>query len=326
MNAFRNTVLAVVLALGLNGGVKSDYRNDLLDYGYIEKYQTEWVKDYERRRRSNFDCIIRNAEFEDEIECLVEETVKSARECARIYNSMFGTDYPEESISFEIGDYESGYAPVFTYHPDENKIKLTFKYDSIGFSGEGAKFDLIYNFIDTRPETIAHEMAHWYHDMFMEYENAESKFPYDDNDFRPFSLPDTVGKTMEEKLLVMEKASDELQKSMKAGRKILDWYHGRIIIGEGVAKYISSLIYPNASMADNADYEKAFERLVIEKKNNFEDRHWYYIAGEKLVRPILDLDFRKGLRYLSRNTPSLESVEDLERYQKRGIRRVKLTR
>lgn len=88
---------------------------------------------------------------------------------------------------------------------------------------------------------------------------------------------------------------------------------GFALVREGVATYLETLIDPTETHEGTEEYKDAFEQVMT-------GRYWNrygYPAGEKLVRPILETEFLKGLELISRTLPKPRKAEDLTRYQQR---------
>ena len=94
--------------------------------------------------------------------------------------------------------------------------------------------------------------------------------------------------------------------------------YGAGLVAEGVAIYVASTIDPTESLYKKEEYANPYEHLMAEDPWPI----WIYPAGEKFVRPILDIDFESGLEFLSRDLPQPRSAHDIEDYQTRILRRL----
>lgn len=127
-----------------------------------------------------------------------------------------------------------------------------------------------------------HEIAHWFHDRYM----LENKIMWpEDNTDIDFKKPRNIG---------------------------------RGLVADGVAIYLASFTDPEEFSLLNGNRDNSYKMLLEEKNWS----KYGYPAGEKLVRPILDKNFRKGIRILSKNPPEPRSEKDLINYQKRVLRQL----
>jgi hypothetical protein len=85
----------------------------------------------------------------------------------------------------------------------------------------------------------------------------------------------------------------------------------KCMIVEGIAVYMAGFLDRDESYIGKDEYGSPIDSLM----NGKPLYKWVYPAGEELMRPILEKDFRNGIRLTSDNIPEVETVEDVKAYQ-----------
>jgi hypothetical protein len=91
----------------------------------------------------------------------------------------------------------------------------------------------------------------------------------------------------------------------------------RMII-EGTATYMAKFLNKDESLIGNEAYKSPIDSLMDGKIFSF----WVYPAGEELVTPILDKDFKNGIRLMSDSFPEVKTAGDVRAYQAEILRKL----
>ena len=226
-----------------------------------------------------------NFQTAKELENFVQQEIqKKIPEVITFYNKQFGLNNNPDSVKIAYGNITEGKEPSFHYDFDKRtlRLELTPK-DNADKYVQDMCAGKGYIWPSYQGRTIGftpHEVAHWVHDKFMK-----------DNDIK-------------------------LDKSIACMNQI-----GSCAVIEGTAVYMASFIDPDESHRDVIwdgvrAYEDPYTNLLATKLWG----KWGYPAGEKLVRPILDKDFKRGLRIMSANHPKIKEAKDFVTYQKKVLK------
>lgn len=195
------------------------------------------------------------------------------------YNGKFGEDISAEDAGIEYREFWmfSGGNPVFRYDMDEHRLIMEYA------PGSGA--DRYARRICKNKEALdAYESETF---GFVPHETAHW---FHDRMLNKYGYRDFSGHVMGE-----NRALDKI----------------KAMIVEGTAVYMAKLLDGDESFRGKDEYGSPIDSLMDGKFLPV----WVYPAGEELVTPILDKDFKNGIMLMSENFPEVRTADDVRTYQ-----------
>jgi hypothetical protein len=205
----------------------------------------------------------------------------------RFYNEKFGEDMSPEDAVIDYQEFWlfSGDRPVFRYDLDGHSLVLEYTPHSNvdEYARRLGRNKKAMGLYDAETfGLVPHEVAHWFHD----------------NLLRKYGCKDFSGHVMGENVAV-----DKI----------------KCMIVEGTAVYMAKFLDKDESFIGKEEYKSPIDSIMSE--NTFFPV-WAYPAGEEFVTPILDKDFKNGIRLLSENFPDVRTVQDVKAYQAEILRKL----